>query len=154
MQRDNIVVEVQRRLNSIKTINGYDLTVRYVFRNPESEPSPELMPMSNIFEFPSITIDSKLRRGAKEKPIYLKEFRLVMEHWYLSESRGDTSRDIMKYLKAARIAIFEDGQTLGGLASLVVEEEESRVYRPPVDPKAVGIGHVLCFNFTEDFNTL
>ena len=152
MQRDNIVVEIQRRINSIKIVNGYAFDIQYVYRNPEGEPSPDLMPMTNIFEFPSTTIDETMRRGAKEKPVYKKFFRVVLEHWYNSASRGETSRDIMQFLRASRLAIFSDGQILGGLASLVVEEEESRVYRPLQN--VVGIGEVLAIQFTEDFNNL
>ena len=152
MQRDNIVVEIQRRMNSIKIANGYSLDVRYVYRNPEGEPSPDLMPMTNIFEFPSTTMDETMRRGASQKPVYKKFFRVALEHWYNSDSLGETSRDIMQYLRASRLAIFSDGQTLGGLASLVVEEEESRVYRPLQN--VVGIGEVLAIQFTEDFNKL
>jgi len=139
-------------MNSIKVANGYSLDVRYVYRNPEGEPSPDLMPMTNIFEFPSTTVDDTMRRGASQKPVYKKFFRVALEHWYNSTSMGETSRDIMKYLKASRLAIFSDGQTLGGLASLVVEEEESRVYRPLQN--VVGIGEVLAIQFTEDFNKL
>jgi hypothetical protein len=151
LQRDRIVVEIQTRLNSIKIVNGYAFDIEHVFRNPEGEPAPELMPMTNIFEFPSTTIESA-KRGATKKPIYKKFFRVVLEHWYNSNSLGETSRDIMQYLKASRLAIFSDGQTLGGLASIVVEEEESRIYRPL--QKVVGIGEVLSIEFTEDFNNL
>lgn len=154
MRRDNIVVEIQRRVNLIKIANGHDFDIRFVFRNPEEEPSPDLMPMTNIFEFPSVTTDSASSRGARSKPIYKQEFRVVLENWYLSESRGKVSRDIMKFLKSTREVIFSDGQTLGGLADLVMEEEVSRVYRPPVDNKAVGIGQVLLIHFKEDFNAL
>lgn len=151
MQRDSIVVEIQTRMNSIKIANGYAFDVRHVLRNPEGEPSPELMPMTNIFEFPSTTTESG-KRGASQKPIYKKFFRVVLEHWYNSTSMGETSRDIMKYLKASRLALFIDGQTLGGRASIVVEEEESRVYRPLQN--VVGLGEVLGIEFTEDFNKL
>lgn len=154
MRRDDIVVEIQTRLNLITTANGHSFNIQYVFRNPEEEPKSDLMPMTNIFEFPSMTIDSAPRRGARSKPIYKQEFRVVMEHWYLSTSAGRVSRDIMTYLKSSREVIFSDGQTLGGLADIVVEEEVSRVYRPPVDSKAVGIGQVLLIQFKEDFNNL
>lgn len=152
MQRDNIVVEIQRRVNLIKTENGHPFDVRYVYRNPEGEPSPDLMPMTNIFEFPSTTVDETMRRGASQKPVYKKFFRVALEHWYNSDSRGEANRDIMIFLKASRQVLFSDGQTLGGLASLMVEEEESRVYRPLQN--VVGIGEVLAIQFTEDFNKL
>jgi hypothetical protein len=132
-------------------VNGYEFDIGYVFRNPEVEPSPDLMPVTNIFEFPSTTIDSQ-KRGASKKPSYKKFFRVAMEHWYNSASQGETSRDIMKYLKAVRLCIFSDGQTLGKLASLVVEEEESKIYRP--QHNVVGIGEVLAIEFIEDFNKL
>lgn len=151
MQRDDIVVEIQRRVNLIKIANGHPFDIRYVFRNPEGEPSPDLMPMTNLFEFPSTTIDS-VKRGASQKPIYKKFFRIALEHWYNSASKGETSRDIMTFLKASRGVLFSDGQTLGGLASIVVEEEESRIYRPLQN--VVGIGEVLGIEFTEDFNNL
>lgn len=154
MRRDDIVIEIQRRLNLITTSNGHPFDIKYVFRNPEEEPKNDMMPMTNIFEFPSITYDSAPSRGARSKPIYKQEFRVIMEHWYLSTNAGRTSKDIMLYLKSSREVIFSDGQILGGLADLVVEEEVSRVYRPPVDSKAVGIGQVLLIQFKEDFNNL
>lgn len=152
MQRDDIVIEIQRRLNLIKIANGHPFDIQYVFRNPEGEPSAEIMPMTNIFEFPSVTVDETMRRGARQKPVYKKFFRVALEHWYNSASRGECSRDIMLFLKASRQVLFSDGQILGGLASLIVEEEESRVYRPQTT--VVGIGEVLAIQFTEDFNNL
>jgi hypothetical protein len=152
--RDDIVVEIQRRVNLITTANGHEFDIKYVFRNPDEEPSTPMMPMVNIFEFPSVTLNSSPSRGGKSKPIYKQEFQVVLESWYLSASAGKTSRDIMKFLKSLREVIFTDGQTLGGLADLVVEEEVSRVYRPPVDSKSVGIGQVLLIQFKEDFNNL
>jgi hypothetical protein len=146
------VVEIQRRLNLIKIANGHPFDIQYVFRNPEEEPSPELMPLTNIFEFPSVTQDSTLRRGASQKPAYKKFFRVALEHWYNSTTVGETSRDIMKFLESSRKVLFSDGQTLGGRASLVMEEEESRVYRPL--RTVVGIGQVIVFDYVEDFNQL
>ena len=154
MRRDNIVVEIQKRVNSITIANGFTFDIAYVYRNPDEEPSPDIMPLTNIFEFPSITLESAPSRGGKSKPIYKQEFRVILENWYLSDSRGKTSRDIMTFLKHTRDVVFADGQTLGGLADLVQEEEVSRVYRPPVDNKAVGIGQVLLILFKEDFNNL
>jgi hypothetical protein len=110
------------------------------------------MPTINIYEFDSVTTDETMRRGASQKPVYKKYFRIALEHWYLSASEGVTNRDIMTFLKASRQVVFSDGQVLGGLATLVVEEEESRIYRPL--PKVVGIGQVLAIQFIEDFNNL
>ena len=154
MRRDDITIEVQRRVNLIKIVNGHTFDIAYVFRNPEEEPSPDTMPLTNIYEFPSVTLESSQRRGARSKPIYKQEFRLVLESWFYSTSRGKTSRDIMVFLKSLREVIFSDGQTLGGLADIVMEEEVSRVYRPPIDNKVVGIGQVLLIHFKEDFNAL
>lgn len=151
MLRDDVVVEIQRRLNLIKIANGHPFDIRYVFRNPEEEPSPDLMPLTNVFEFPSVTEDSA-SRGARQLPSYKKFFRVALEHWYKSETVGETNRDIMKYLKASRQVIFSDGQVLGGMVTLVMEEEESRIYRPL--RTVVGIGQVLVLQFTEDFNNL
>jgi hypothetical protein len=138
-------------MNSIKIANGYEFDIQYVYRNPEGEPAPDLMPMTNIFEFPSTTMDSA-KRGVSTKPTYKKFFRVVLEHWYNSESMGETSRDIMKFLRASRLALFIDGQSLGGLATIIEEEEESRIYRPLQN--VVGIGEVIAIQFTEDFNKL
>jgi hypothetical protein len=136
----------------LTTTNGYPFDIQRVLRNPEGEPSPENMPLTNIFEFPSITKEHDPRRGAKDKPSYRKEFQVVLEHWYLSDSEGETSRDIMTYLKAARQILFVDGITLGRKAAIVEEVEESRVYRPLA--RVVGIGHVLRIEYLEDFNNL
>lgn len=154
MRRDDIVVDVQRRMNRILIANGHPFDIKYVFRNPDEEPGLDFMPCSNVFEFPSITLDTAPSRGARSKPIYKQEMRIVIEHWYLSATAGETNRDVNIYLKASRQEIFIDGQTLGGLADLVVEEEISRVYRPAIDKKVVGIGQVLAVQFKEDFNAL
>ncbi len=154
MRRDDIVVEIQRRMNLLLIANGHPFDIKYVFRNPDEEPGLDLMPCTNIYEFPSITIESAPSRGARSKPIYKQELTVVLEHWYLSATAGETNRDVNIYLKASRELIFSDGQILGGLADLVVEEEASRVYRPPIDKKVVGIGQVLGIQFKEDFNTL
>jgi hypothetical protein len=153
MQRDEIVVEVQKRLNGITTANGHPFDIAYVFRNPEEEPSVNRMPCINIFEFPDITVDEK-QRGGSLKPIYKKEFQVVLEMWYVSASAGETSRDIMTFLKSVREVIFEGGITLGGKAKYVKEEEVSRVYRPGIGNNVVGIGQVLSFQYIEDFDTL
>ena len=153
MQRDLIVVEIQRRLNLITIANGHDFDINLVYRNPEGEPSPNIMPMSNIFEFPSFTTEPS-RRGGSQMPEYRQDFQVVLEHWYKSTSLGACSRDIMNYLKSAREVVFSDGQRLGGLAQAVVESEVSRVYRPPIGSNAVGIGQVLNILFVEDFNNL
>ena len=102
MKRDGIVVEILRRLNSIKVANGYAFDVNPPLRNPETEPAVDLMPMTNVFEFPETTISETKRRGASQPPIYTKQFSVVMEHWYASTSRGKTTADIYSYLASAR----------------------------------------------------
>jgi len=154
MKRENLVVEIMKRLYSIKTANGYVFDISMVVRNPENEPEIDHMPMTNLFEFPEITIDETKRRGASQPPIYTKEMTIVLEHWYVSASRGETTKDIYKYLSSARKAIFQDGITLGRLCSGVKETEISRVYRPPVGNNVVGIGQVLSIHFVEDFANL
>lgn len=153
MLRDSIVIEIQRRLLLIKSANGYSFDLRYVFRNPEDDPNPDLMACTHLFEFPEVTIEKTQSRGAKDKPAYKKEMRVVMEHWYKSASKGATTRDINTYLKAARKILFIDGQTLGRLASFVMEDEVSRVYRPSIGNNVVGIGQVLLLQYIEDFAT-
>ena len=44
--------------------------------------------------------------------------------------------------------------TLGGLVSMVLEEETSRVFRPDIKNNVVGIGQVLQFTYIEDFSNL
>jgi len=153
MQRDNVVVEVMRRLLLITTGNGYDFTVNSVIRNPENEPSPDRMPLTNLFEFPEITVGESTR-GSSKMPIYKKEFQVVLEHWYASANRGVTTKDITKYLKYSRQTLFSDGNTLGKICSLVEESEISRVYRPQIGNNVVGIGQVLRVVFVEDFSQL
>ena len=151
MQRDNIVVEIMRRVLTVTTGNGYDFSVQSVIRNPENEPSPDRMPLTQLFEFPEITL-TESSRGASVMPIYKKEFQVVLEHWYQSATRGVTTKDITKYLKYSRQAIFSDGITLGKLCSLIEESEVSRVYRPQIGNNVVGIGQVLKIVFVEDFS--
>jgi hypothetical protein len=112
------------------------------------------MPMTNVFEFPEISLGEAKRRGASQPPIYTKELTVVMEHWYVSASRGQTTKDVYTYLSSARKAMFSDGITLGRLCSNVEETEVSRIYRPPIGNHVVGIGQVLNFRYVEDFAEL
>lgn len=153
MKRDDAVVEIMRRLLTINTTNGYDFTINQVIRNPETEPSPERMPITNIFEFPEVTAKGS-SRGATQPPNYIKEFQVVLEHWFASATRGETTKDIVKYLKYARKVIFADGITLGRICTEVEETETSRVYRPMIGNNVVGVGQVLRIVFVEDFNNL
>lgn len=154
MKRDRIVIEIIRRLNLIKEVNGYTFDLKMALRNPENEPSIDNMPMTNIFEFPEITLGEAKRRGASQPPIYTKELTVVMEHWYASDSRGSTTNDVYTYLSHSRKVLFLDGITLGRLCNNVEETEISRVYRPPIGNNIVGIGQVLNFRFIEDFAEL
>lgn len=154
MKRDGIVIEILRRLNLIKVSNGYSFDLKMALRNPEDEPSVEDMPMTNVFEFPEINLGEAKRRGASLPPIYTKELTVVMEHWYVSASRGQTTKDVYTYLSSARKTMFSDGITLGRLCSNVEETEVSRIYRPPIGNNVVGIGQVLNFRYIEDFAEL
>lgn len=153
MKRDDILVEVMTRLYAITQANGYTFDISYVFRNPEEEPDPRRMPCINLFELPDVT-QTERKRGASLPPVYAKEFTLILEMWYVSSEEGSCSRDIMIFLKHVRTAIFQDGITLGGLASQVTEAEVSRVFRPGIANHVVGLGQVLQFLFLEDFSNL
>lgn len=154
MKRSSIVSEVMRRLNTIKIANGYTFDMKYVFQNPEDEPLVETMPCVNLFEFPEITLEQTKNRGASQPPIYTKEFKIVIESWYASASRGNTSKDITTFLKHNRQVLFGDGITLSRLCNLLEESEVSRVYRPAIGNNVVGIGQVLTIRYIEDFNAL
>lgn len=151
MIRNEVVVEIIRRLNFITTANGYDFDFILASRNPENEPSPDRMPMTHIFEFPELTVESS-KRGASVPPVYKKQFMVVLEHWYHSTNRGSTTPDILKFLRYARKVLFQDGTTLGGVCREVEETELSRIYRPPIGNNVVGVGQVLRVTYVEDFN--
>jgi hypothetical protein len=140
-----------RRLNLITTANGYDFDLQAAVRNPENEPSPDRMPLTNIFEFPELTV-SEHSRGASIPPVYKKELLVVLEHWYASASRGSTTPDIYKFLNYSRRVLFSDGITLGRFCDHIEESEISRVYRPPIANNVIGIGQVVRITYTEDFN--
>jgi len=152
--RDSIISEVMSRLYQIKTTNGYAFTVKYVFQNPEDEPLVDAMPCINLFEFPEVTLEGTKNRGASSPPIYTKEFKIVLESWYSSATRANTSKDITTFLKYNRKVLFSDGINLGRLCALLEESEVSRVYRPPIGNNVVGIGQVLTIRYVEDFNAL
>ena len=154
MRRNNVIKEVQRRLNLIKTANGYAFDIANVFRNPDEEPLPDLMPMSNIFELPEKTSKVKIHRGPKILPVYEKELTLIVEHWYLSDKIPETSRDINIFLREVRKVLFSDGSELGGIVNALVEQEVSRVFRPKVGNPMVGVGQVLTASYLEDFSKL
>ena len=153
MKRDDIVIEVQRRLNLITTANGHPLDVAYVFRNPEEDPSPERMPCVNIFELPDTTLRQQ-SRTTKDMPIYEKNFSVVLEMWRASAEEGVVSRDILEFLKSVREVIFSDGETLGRRVAKCIEVEVSRVFRPRIGNHIVGIGQVLEFVYMEEFSKM
>jgi hypothetical protein len=153
MIRDDAVVEIQRRLNRIRIINGYGLNLTFIERNPEEDPDPRRMPMASIFEFPDTTIEIK-KRGASVPPAYRREFTILVELWYKSESEGEVSGDISTFVRNVRYALFNDGTTLGRLITGLAEVELSRVYRPGIQNHVVGIGMVLKAHFIEDFNNI
>ncbi len=153
MRRELIVRELQSRLNGITIANGYPLTVSYVFRNPEREPSPDRMPCVNMFEMEDSSVDFA-RRGGSLPPIITKNFRAILEMWLMSTSEGQVSTDVSAFLRSVRQVIFSDGITLGGVASMVTEVEVSRMFRPGISNSVGGIGTVLELIYIEDFSNL
>lgn len=153
MIRDILVKELQRRLTLIKEVNGDPFDLDFVLRNPETEPDPAFMPTANIFEFPDVTTKAQ-SRSSTTPPVLSKEFSVAIELWYVSDSEGETTPDIMTFLKLARQKEFSDGITFGKRCSGVREEEVSRVFRPKIGSHIVGIGQVLTFEYMEDFSNL
>lgn len=153
MKREEIIQELQRRLNQIKTDNGYPVSVRYVFRNPDVEPSPDTMPCINLFEMEDSSIELA-SRSASTPPIIKKNLRVVLEMWVKSTSEGRCSKDVSDFLKSVRQVVFSDGVTLGKYAAMVSEVEVSRMFRPDIQSNVGGIGTVLEFIYIEDFSTL
>jgi hypothetical protein len=153
VNRDDAIIEILKRLNSIKTTNGFDFDISLIQRNPEEEPSGDRMPSISLFEFPDVT-KSKNRRGANLPPIYDREMSVILELWYKSTSEGQTTRDIMKFLRYVRYVLFSDGVTLGKKVHNIDEEETSRVYRPGIGNFIVGIGMILVVNYLEDFSQI
>lgn len=153
MTRDTAIIEILKRLNSIKIVNGFDFDVSLIQRNPEEEPSGDRMPSISLFEFPDTT-KSKNQRGSNQPPIYDREMSTILELWYRSASEGETTRDIMKFLRYVRYVLFSDGVTLGKKVYNIDEEETSRVYRPGIGNNIVGIGMILVINYLEDFSQI
>lgn len=153
MKRDDTVIEIQRRLNQIRIVNGYDLNLTFIERNPEEDPDPLRMPMASVFEFPDVTTEIR-SRGSTIPPCYRREFTILLELWYKSSSEGEVSRDISTFVRNARYALFNDGTTLGKVVTGLEEVELSRVYRPGLSGFIGGIGIVLKAQFVEDFNNI
>lgn len=153
MQREIIIRELQGRLNDILIVNGYLVDVSYVFRNPEKEPSPDVMHCINIFEMEDTTVKVSTR-GASIPPIYTKNFRVALEMWFKSASNGKVSTDVSDFLRSTRKSIFQDGVTLGGVASMVTEMETSRIFRPAISNYIGGIGIALEIIYIESYLNL
>lgn len=153
MNRDSIVVEVQRRFHEISVASGYAYDVEYVLRNPEDEPSPDRMPSISIFELEDTMLDARLR-GAENMPVYKRRLRIACEMWLQAATPGAVTKEVMALLKCCRQAIFFDGITLGRRVALAEETELSRVFRPDISNKIGGIGQVLEFEYIEDFSKL
>jgi len=153
MRRELIIRELQGRLNDISIVNGYLVDVAFVFRNPDKEPSPEIMTCVNIFEMEDTTIGLS-KRGASLPPVATKNMRVVLEMWGQSASAGRISTDVSDLLNSVRKSIFNDGITLGGVAKMVTEVETSRMFRPKTFNFIGGIGTVIEFIFIEDYSNL
>ena len=153
MNRNTIAKEIQKRLVAITTGNGYSYSVTAVLRNPEEEPSPDLMPIITMFELTD-RIDEERRLGASRMPAYKRSFQVALELWRKSTTSGLVSQDVLTMLSDVRKVIFADGTTLGGIASHVVELETSRIFRPPIGNYVGGIGILLEIKYTEDFSLL
>ena len=48
MIRDEVIIEIQNRLNVIRVVNGYDLNLSFIERNPEEDPNIEAFALSFI----------------------------------------------------------------------------------------------------------
>jgi len=153
MVRESIIQELQLRMNSITVLDGYTNTVKYVFRNPEVEPSPETMPCINIFELEDLSVEFA-KRSSSSPPIVKKNMRVALESWLQSSSEGNVSKDVSLFLKDIRTALFFDGTTLGDKAANVSESELSRVFRPGISNFIGGIGIILEVIYIEDFSHL
>ena len=153
MKRDIAIIEILKRINSIKIANGFSFDISLIQRNPDEEPSGDYMPSVSVFEFPDVTI-SKNKRGASIPPVYQREMTVVLELWYRSSSEGETTRDIMTFLEYARYVLFNDGVTLNRKVNNIDEAETTRIYRPGLGNNIVGVGMVLTVEYLEDFGTI
>lgn len=149
--RDLAIKEIMRRCYTIKTENGFNVSINRVVRNPKTEPHVEDMPLINIFESDDFTI-KKSQRGAKVPPAYGRKLEVWLESWIEATKEGKSSEEIIYFLQALRTVLFRDGITLGANVIEFNEMQTSRIYRPDIGDVVIGIGTLYEVVFVEDFS--
>ena len=138
--RELIAKEIHRRLS---TVPGTQI----VFRNPKVEPTVDDLPCISFFELGDVVQKRGMRGGV---PYYLRTFNLIVEPIIVSDSEGESSPDLIAYVKEVKKKLYEGGVNLGGTCDDLIEVDASQIIRPPIGENAAGIGLSINITYKED----
>lgn len=144
LKREEVISELERRMWTITAYNGYPLSVVDVKRNP-SVPD-EMFPCVNVYEMPDRVISQATRSG---HPVSKRKIQIVIEFWLEFSDDRAASQEVIDFYNSVRWAIFNDGNTLGGLGVALTEEEATQIVKPLQGRKTVGMGISLSVDYVD-----
>jgi|PlaIllAssembly_1097288.scaffolds.fasta_scaffold1117338_2 hypothetical protein len=142
--RDNAMQELERRLWTITTANGFPFTVASVVRNPDSPLSR--FPCINVFEMDD-EVETRLLGG--NRGWYLRDLEVIIEFWREESTAGKGSLDAEEMYDAVRYALFHEDEDLGGTCEELYEKRVSRVMHPLVGRNVVGKAITLGLRYVD-----
>jgi hypothetical protein len=145
MPRDTAMAEIERRLWTITTTNGYPVTVVSVVRNPELPMTR--FPCVNVFEMDD-EITTRLIGGGRGW--YLRDLEVIIEFWREITVDGRGAIDAKEMKNAVMHALFDDGDDLGGACEAFLEKSMSRVMHPPLGKPVVGMALTATLQYTDE----
>ena len=145
LEREAIIAELWSKLSSVDTV----VTTS---RNSKVPPAIGDLPSIAFFELAD-TVEKVSSRGASQKPSYRRRFKVVIESYISASSEGAATKELGLFIRKVKQQLYEDGQTLGGLAAFK-EVETSRIFRPPVGEHVIGVGFVIEIVYIEDIGAL
>jgi len=144
MQREKICREFWRRIDSTPGVN-------YTARNPSKVPAPEDAPIIQFFELNDMVLEAR-QRGASQLPSYRRELTIVCEFFVSGSTEELASAELLLFVQAARLKIFEGGTNLGRLGA-ISEAEDGRILRPPTGENLIGVGKAFTIEYVDDVAT-
>jgi hypothetical protein len=142
-KREGIMTELLSRMSSVPSVEWTD-------RNPEVPPSVENLPAIQLFEMG----EDKVMKGFRNKfPEYECHLTVVIEAFIKGTEAGAETTELNTFIKDLRKKLYAGGATLGGRC-LFVEKEVSRVLRPGLAERVIGLGIVIEIQYIEQTASL
>lgn len=140
-KREAIVQEIEKRMSNV---------IGNVYRNPDSVPTKEDLPLISIVELDN-TVNEMDQRGGK--PRYKRTLKLIIEVFILGSSDDLATRELMEKHAQVRRELYADPVALG-LNAIVEEAGDSRIFRPESGSHIAGVGSTILIRYVEDTSQL